>query len=110
MKLRAILAFVLISSASAAYALAEEAPAIWIDVPFVAQIKNGCGSASVSMVLKYWEKRDRQAASQSADPEKIQADLFSPELGGIPASSMQKYFQESGYRTFAFQGAWTDLQ
>jgi ABC-type bacteriocin/lantibiotic exporter with double-glycine peptidase domain len=62
------------------------------------------------MVVKYWEKRDGQAAESSADPEKIQSALFSPAAGGIPASKMQNYFQKSGYRVFVFQGEWGDLR
>src|SRR6266705_2885113 len=30
------------------------AQALWIDVPFVQQDKNGCGSASIWMVMAYW--------------------------------------------------------
>jgi ABC-type bacteriocin/lantibiotic exporter with double-glycine peptidase domain len=39
----------------------------------------------------------------------IQAQLFSPKSGGISTSAMQRYFRQSGYRVFAFQGAWADL-
>ncbi len=109
MKFRAILVLFLISAAGAGLALAAETRVIWIDVPFVAQSKDGCGSASISMVIKYWEKKDGQTGP-SADPEKIQAALFSPAAGGIPASRMQRYFQESGYRVFTFQGEWSDLK
>lgn len=110
MKLRPILGLFLISATSAGLALAAETAVMWIDVPFVAQSKNGCGSASVSMIIKYWEKKDGQADPPSADPVKIQALLFSPAVGGIPASRMQRYFQESGYSVFAFRGEWRDLE
>jgi ABC-type bacteriocin/lantibiotic exporter with double-glycine peptidase domain len=110
MKLRSILALFLISAAGAGLAFAAEATAIWIDVPFVAQSKDGCGSASIAMVIKYWEKKGGQGDPRSADPATIQAALFSSAAGGIPASRMQKYFQESGYRVFTFRGEWNDLQ
>jgi ABC-type bacteriocin/lantibiotic exporter with double-glycine peptidase domain len=110
MKFRVILVLFLASAANAGLALAAEKAGVWIDVPFVAQSKDGCGSASISMVMSYWEKKDGQPASSSADAEKIQAALFSPSAGGIPASMMQKYFQESGYRVFAFHGEWSDLK
>jgi ABC-type bacteriocin/lantibiotic exporter with double-glycine peptidase domain len=110
MKFRVILGLFLIFAAGAGLALAAATAGIWIDVPFVAQSKDGCGSASISMVIKYWEKKDGQAAPSSADAEKIQAALFSPAAGGIPASAMQKYFEESGYRVFTFQGEWADLK
>src|SRR5713226_5531277 len=110
MKSRVIPLLFLISAASAGIALAAETAGVWLDVPFVAQVKDGCGSASISMVIAYWEKKDGRAAPPSADPEKIQSALFSPRAGGIPASIMQEYFRESGYRVFAFQGEWSDLQ
>ena len=110
MKLPSIFAILLIAAASAGAALAADSPAIWIDVPYIAQTKDGCGSASISMVMQYWENKSGRAASPSADPKVIQAALFSPPDGGILASKMQSYFRESGYRSFAFQGAWNDLE
>lgn len=110
MKIRAILGLLLVSAACTGLPLAAEAPAIWIDVPFVPQVRDGCGSASISMVLQYWANRTGQASPDFADPAKIQGALFSPADGGILASSMQTYFQESGYRTFAFRGEWDDLK
>ena len=110
MKSRIISVLLLMCAASVGLALAAETTVLWTDVPFIAQAKNGCGSASISMVMQYWQKKDGQGSQSSADPEKIQAALFSPAEGGIPASRMQKYFQESGYRVFTFQGNWTDLK
>jgi len=109
-KARFILALLAIFAAGAGLALAAETAAIWLDVPFIAQSRDGCGSASISMVMQYWEKKDGRAGPSSADPEKIQSALFSPAAGGIPASAMQRYFQESGYRVFVFQGEWDDLK
>src|SRR5258708_32442953 len=82
----------------------------WIDVPFVAQTRDGCGSASISMVIRYWENKSGQTAPPTADPEKIQAALYSPADGGIRANLMRKYFLDVGYRAFAFQGQWGDLK
>jgi len=116
MKSRIISVLLLMCAASVGLALAAETTVLWTDVPFIAQAKNGCGSAAISMVMQYWEKKDGQggrpatAGRPSADVQKIQAALFSPAAGGIPASRMQKYFQESGYRVFTFQGNWTDLK
>jgi ABC-type bacteriocin/lantibiotic exporter with double-glycine peptidase domain len=110
MKARLIFAPLVILVACLKLDLAAETPGIWIDVPFVAQTKDGCGSASISMVIRYWENKGGQTVTASADPEKIQAALFSPAAGGIPASMMRKYFQDAGYRAFSFQGEWNDLQ
>lgn len=83
---------------------------IWIDVPFAEQTKDGCGSASISMVMQYWDRKKGLPVGVDANPAHIQADLFSPEARGIYASSMQKYFQQSGYQAFSFRGQWSDLE
>jgi ABC-type bacteriocin/lantibiotic exporter with double-glycine peptidase domain len=83
---------------------------VWIDVPFIAQTRDGCGSAAISMIMQYWKNQGGRAAGNSADPERIQAALYSPSAGGIPASKMREYFQASGYRAFAFRGNWDDLK
>ena len=110
MNRRILIGLFLICAAGAGLALAAETTVLWTDVPFIPQAKNGCGSAAISMVMRYWEKNDGQGGGRSADPEKVQAALFSPAVGGIPASRMEKYFRESGYRVFTFQGSWTDLK
>ncbi len=110
MKFLVIFGLLLVSAVGAGLPLAAETPAIWIDVPFVPQVRDGCGSASISMVLQYWANRNGQPSPDFADPEKIQVALFSPAEGGIAASRMEAYFQESGYRTFAFRGEWSDLK
>lgn len=89
---------------------ATDPSALWIDVPYVPQTKEGCGSAVISMVMQYWAKQTGKKASQQTDAAKIQKLLYSPGQKGIPASAMEKYFQEQGYRTYPFRGDWSDLQ
>lgn len=86
------------------------ARAIWIDVPFVAQTTDGCGSASISMVMRYWDLKEGRAIAPDANAQHIQATLFSRDAGGIFASSMREYFQKSGYNAFAFHGRWSDFE
>jgi ABC-type bacteriocin/lantibiotic exporter with double-glycine peptidase domain len=81
--------------------------AVWIDVPFIKQEKNGCGAASIAMVIQYWQRQ--QALSISADPGQIQQELYSRKAHGIYASDLQRYFDQHGFRTFAFHGEWKDL-
>ena len=105
-----MLAAVVFSVAGAGYALAGATGEAWIDVPFVAQAKNGCGSASIAMVMMYWEKKEgRSARGGTADAGKIQEALYSRAEGGIPASAMKRYFEEAGYRAFTFRGDWEEL-
>ncbi len=75
---------------------------VWLEVPFVSQQKNGCGAASVAMVMRYW-RRD-------ADPEQIQRALYSPKARGIYASDLERYLRRHGFSTYAIKGEWTDLR
>ena len=109
MKLCRILGLVLFSAAGVSFALAAETPSLWIDVPFVAQVKNGCGSAAIAMVMEYWDKKAGRGPADASDAGKIQAALYSPAKEGIPASAMKKYFEGAGYRTFAFLGDWDEI-
>ncbi len=83
---------------------------VWLDVPFVKQAPEGCGAASISMVMKYWSKDSAGASDLDADAAKIQQQLFNRERGGILASDMEAYFRRNGFDTFAFHGQWSDLE
>jgi len=85
-------------------------PGIWLDVPFVQQEKDGCGSASIAMVMQYWLKSEAESAKTNADAIHIQQVLYSRQAHGIYASQMQQYFQEQGFQTYAFRGDWSDLK
>lgn len=89
---------------------AEEPAALWIDVPFVAQPRNGCGAASLSMVMQYWATKRGVAAGPDSDVTVIQHELYSPREHGIPAEAMGEYMRQHGFQAFAFSGKWTDLE
>src|SRR5258708_37368474 len=99
MKSRIILGLFLVSVASAGLALAAETTVLWTDVPFIAQAKIGCGSAAISLVMQYWEKKDGRsgrlatAGRPAADAEKIQAALFSLAPGGSPTNAARIYYR-----------------
>ena len=78
MKFRVIFVLFLVSMGWAGLLLAAESPAIWIDVPFVPQVRDGCGSASISMVLQYWANKNGHVSPDFADPEKMHGALYSP--------------------------------
>lgn len=82
---------------------------VWLDVPFVQQEKNGCGAASMAMVMQYWLQQQGRAPAQ-ADPGPIQHALYSRQAHGIYASDMERYLQGQGFRTFAFHGEWQSLK
>jgi ABC-type bacteriocin/lantibiotic exporter with double-glycine peptidase domain len=83
---------------------------LWLDVPFVEQQKNGCGPASIAMVMQYWEQHQGQSVRPEAEPSQIFRSLYSEPAHGIYASAMERYFQQNGYRAFAFAGKWTDVE
>jgi ABC-type bacteriocin/lantibiotic exporter with double-glycine peptidase domain len=109
-KIPSRIAVLAVVSLCAAAGLGAARAGIWIDVPYVAQSQDGCGSAVISMVMRYWAEQPGHGASPGPPPEKIQRLLFSRAEKGIPASSMRRYFERSGYRTFAFRGDWSDLR
>jgi ABC-type bacteriocin/lantibiotic exporter with double-glycine peptidase domain len=85
-------------------------PSVWLDVPFVKQEKNGCGAASVAMVMQFWQRQQGLAADTDSNAAHIQRSLYSNEGHGIYASALESYFQQHGYRTFAFAGSPADLE
>jgi uncharacterized protein YvpB len=85
-------------------------PGVWLDVPFIAQVKDGCGAASIAMVMRYWAAQQEQTEGPGSDPVRIQAALYSKAAHGIYASAVERYFQQQGYRTFVFRGDWNDLR
>jgi ABC-type bacteriocin/lantibiotic exporter with double-glycine peptidase domain len=84
---------------------------LWLDVPFVAQQnKDGCGAASVAMVMQYWERQKGQSVQHAAEPDQILHALYSESARGIYASAMARYFQTNGYRAFGFTADWMDIE
>jgi ABC-type bacteriocin/lantibiotic exporter with double-glycine peptidase domain len=88
----------------------QESAGVWLDVPFVKQAEDGCGSAAISMVLQYWGAHGTQVLSERADAVAIQRRLYSRKARGIYASDLESYFKEAGFRVFPLQGEWKDLR
>ena len=82
---------------------------LWLDVPFIRQEKNGCGAASIAMVMQYWH-RQQPGQAEIPDAGEIQRALYSRRAHGIYASDVERYLQQHGFRTFAIRGEWSDLQ
>ena len=83
---------------------------VWLDVPFVKQEKNGCGAASIAMIMQYWRQQQHGSPAAASDPDQIQRVLYSKKAHGIYASDLEQYLDEHGFRTFAFRGEWSDLE
>ena len=83
---------------------------VWLEVPYVKQTEDGCGSAAIAMLLQYWSAHGTPVAADRADATAIQKQLYSRKARGIFASDMQRYLRESGFREFAMRGEWSDLR
>ncbi len=102
---RSILALLLVPAA-----VLGTSRGVWLDVPYVHQEREGCGSAALAMVLQYWNEKGGSIAADRLDAAKIQRKLYSKESHGILASAMGEYLRESGFLAFAFRGEWSDLK
>jgi uncharacterized protein YvpB len=89
---------------------AQQSAGLWLDVPFVKQVKDGCGSSSIAMVMQYWLERHERPITESAQAAEIHRVLYEPDAEGIYASAMERYFQEHGFLAFSFRGDWAFLQ
>jgi ABC-type bacteriocin/lantibiotic exporter with double-glycine peptidase domain len=80
-----------------------EGSVLWLDVPFVKQEANGCGAASIAMLMRYWSRED-------ADPHRIYEALYSREAQGIRGEDVERFLRTAGFQTFVFHGDWQDLE
>lgn len=83
---------------------------MWLDVPFIKQTYEGCGSAVLAMLLQYWSAHGTQIEPDRRDAGVIQRKLYSRQGRGIFASDMQRYLEETGFRVFTPHGDWSDLR
>jgi predicted double-glycine peptidase len=83
---------------------------IWLEVPFISQSEDGCGSASLAMLLQYWNAQGASISPEKAEAARIQKLLYAPKAHGIFASEMERYLREAGFREFAVRGEWSDLR
>lgn len=93
--------------------MVAQAPSeVWIDVPFVQQPREGCGAASLAMVMQYWAAQSGGVKADEADRDvgRIQRELYSPNDHGITAMAMRSYLEQHGFRAFALSGTWNDLE
>src|SRR5256885_7983241 len=75
---------------------------VWLDVPYVHQEKEGCGSAALAMILQYWGPKGAALPAERINAEKIQRGLHSKGGRGIRASAMEGDLRGSGCSPFVF--------
>lgn len=81
----------------------------WINVPFVAQPRDGCGAASVAMVMQYWAAQTHLPLTAAENVATIQSQVYSPKLHGATPKALENYLHRHGYLTFAVSGTWQEL-
>lgn len=84
--------------------------ALWIDVPFIRQPREGCGAASLAMVIQYWASQPGSRPAATADVDQIQRQLYSPREHGIRAAAMEQYLRQHGFVAIPISGRWEDLE
>jgi uncharacterized protein YvpB len=104
--------FLLLGQVAVVSLRAQEAgkAGIWLDVPFVKQTTEGCGSASIAMLLQYWSAHGTAISAGRDDADAIHKQLYSRKGRGIYASDVERYLKESGFRVFPLRGTWGDLR
>jgi uncharacterized protein YvpB len=90
--------------------VAAQSTGYWLDVPFVKQSPEGCGAASLSMVMQYWKNQGFAVSPDSFDENSIFSELHSPEGHGIYASRMKQFLEDHSFSVYTFSGQWDDLR
>ena len=62
------------------------------------------------MLMQYWDHQLKVPSTESSDVSVIQQQLYSRKDRGIPASSMQQYLQQHGFKAFELHGTWNDIE
>lgn len=78
-------------------------------VPYVPQVKEGCGAAALAMVMQYWWNRSAATNTTAAEPARIMRELYDPALHGIDGAAMEQYLRKNGFSAFAIDGQASDL-
>src|SRR5215813_4267495 len=61
----------------------EKKAGVWLDVPYIKQTEEGCGSASLAMLLQYWSAHGADVPPDRADADAIQKQLYNEKAHGI---------------------------
>jgi predicted double-glycine peptidase len=82
----------------------------WLDVPFVQQVKAGCGPAAIAMVVQYWAREYPELSAAAVDTERINEALPAQSKRGIRGEALKTYLEERGFQAFVFSGEMQDLR
>lgn len=62
------------------------------------------------MVMQYWAGKQHLPDPAASGVAQIQRQLYSKREHGISAEQMSEYPRQHGFKAFAFQGKWSDLE
>jgi predicted double-glycine peptidase len=80
----------------------------WLDVPFVPQVRQGCGPAAIAMVMQYWVQHQQGLDAAAADDERINEALPASSRGTF-GNALKTYLEAHGFSAFVFTGEPQDL-
>lgn len=80
-----------------------------LEVPFVPQVEQGCGSAAIAMVLLWWQQHGFTPKTGSVDTQTIHRELYRETENGARASDLSRYLEQHGFQSISFSGEWADL-
>jgi ABC-type bacteriocin/lantibiotic exporter with double-glycine peptidase domain len=89
-------------------AVSTASDGVWLDVPFVRQEADGCGAASLAMIVDYWHGQGFSPAS--ADARDIHRQVFDAARNGVASDVMRQYLEAHNFSVYAFAGQWADLR
>jgi ABC-type bacteriocin/lantibiotic exporter with double-glycine peptidase domain len=81
----------------------------WLDVPYVRQVKAGCGAAAVSMVVQYWARHTPELKSAADETDRID-ELLPASRRGIKGVALKDYLAKRGFDVYVFDGEVKDLR
>lgn len=81
-----------------------------LKVPFYSQKEDGCGAASVTMVMHYWSRRPGAAILEKPSAEEVYAQLYRPQQTGVLLADMRMYLEQARFRAYTFRGGWRDIE
>jgi predicted double-glycine peptidase len=81
----------------------------WLDVPYIRQVKSGCGAAAVAMVVQYWARHNPDLKHAAEETDRIN-ELLPPSRKGIRGSALKEYLSKRDFDAYIFDGEIQDLR
>jgi predicted double-glycine peptidase len=81
----------------------------WLDVPYVRQVKAGCGAAAIAMVVQYWARHHPELQDAANEMDRID-ELLPASKRGIRGAALQEYLEKRGFTAYVFDGEVKDLR